>query len=173
MFAIKTSCFRIRVEKSCLVVVDTKLITVVGSIVDPRPPQVLRHASRVSPPVRQTQLHVNVVLRRFRDHFVEMHERVFVPLSWSKSKGMISWPVFKIGHRLDVVWTTLAECPYSHDLDAELCRLSKCFRHAFAILIAIHDGYVGANKPKWFLTDKEATASLPNELSLRAVSCGI
>jgi hypothetical protein len=37
--------------------------------------------------------------------------------------------------------------------------LAQRFRHALAIVIAIHYGHVGANKAKWF-TGNEKTAAL-------------
>src|ERR1044071_7760000 len=111
MLAIEPSRFRVGIKEDRLLVVDAKLVTVIGSIVDSGPAQVLRHAARIAPPVSQTQLHVDVVLRSLGDHFVEVHEHLFIPLSGRESKVMISRPVFEIRYRLNVVWTTFTGTP--------------------------------------------------------------
>src|ERR1700752_20930 len=166
MFAVETPRFGIRIEEARFLVIDAKLIAVVGCVVDSGPAQVLRHTACVAPPVRQTQLHVDVVLRGFSNYFVEINECIFVPLSRREPEIVMAWPVFEVGHRLHVVWTTLAEGPNAHDFDASLRGLPQSFRHAFTICVAIHDCDIRAHKPKWLLTNSKPSGSLADKLIL-------
>src|SRR5262249_39906110 len=118
------------------------------------------------PPVCQTQLHVDVVLRRFRNHFVEMYESLFIPLSGCEPKVVMTWPVFEVGHRLDIIWPTLTERPHTHHFDSCLRSLTQSFRHAFAIFVAIHERDICTNKAKRLLTDHKPPTSLAYKLIL-------
>src|SRR4029079_6247159 len=98
-----------------------------------------------------------------------MHERVFIPLPGRESKVVIARPVFEVGHRLDVVWTTFTKRPDAYDFHSRLRSLVQRLRHACAIFVAIHHRYVCAHKAKGFAANKEASAALPYELVLRNV----
>src|ERR1051325_7077635 len=169
MLAIEASRFRVSIKEDRLLVVDAELVTVIGSIVDSGPAQVLRHATGIAPPVSQTQLHVDVVLRSLGDHLIEVHEHLFIPLSGRESKVMIPRPVLEVGHRLNIVWTTFTGGPHAHDSDSGLRRLAQCLWHTRAIFVAIHHRDIRADKAKWFITDKETPAALAHKLILRGV----
>src|SRR5437868_5620669 len=164
MFAIETSRFRIRVKEDCLFSIDTEFITIVRSVVDSGPAQILRHAAGIAPPVTQTELHVKMIFRCFSDHFVEMNESIFIPLSRRPSKRMTAWPISKISDGLNVAWSTFAESPDAHNFDSCLCCLAQCFRHPLAIFVAIHHCDIRANEPKWLLRDEETSVSLVHKL---------
>src|SRR5262249_41479425 len=121
VLAIEPACFRVRVEKDRFFVVDTEFVTIVGSVVDARPAQVLSHAAGIAPPVRQTKLDVDVVLRSFSDDFIEMDESVFVPLFGSASKVKTARPICEVGHWFDVIGTALAKRPNAYNFDSGLC----------------------------------------------------
>src|SRR5688500_4642507 len=98
-----------------------------------------------------------------------MYKRVLVPLSGSEAKGVMSRPVSEVGHRFDVVRTTPAKRPDTDHFNSGLCRLTQRFRHARAIVVAIHDRHVRANKPKRTITDKKPAAALTHKRSGKRV----
>src|SRR5687767_1922266 len=165
MLTVEPPRFRIRIKEKRLFVVDTKLVTIIRSISNSGPTQVLRHAPRIAPPVRQTKLHVNPVLRSLRDHFVKMHKRFFIPSPRRETERMMPRPILEISaNRFDVIWTTLAKRPNTHHLDACLRRPTNRLRHTLSIFVAIHHRNVRAHKSKRFIVDKETSATLPSKL---------
>src|SRR5688572_23560827 len=99
MFAVEPSRFRVGIKQKRLFVVDTELVIVVRGVVNPDPAQVLRYATGITPPVRQTKLYVDLILGSFSNDFVEMYKRIFIPLSGRVAKRVMSRPVSEVSHR--------------------------------------------------------------------------
>src|SRR5687768_7789069 len=166
MLSIQPSGVRIGNKEKCFFVVDTKLVSIVRGIVYSSPAQVLRHASRIAPPVRQTKLNVDSIPRCLGNHLVQLHECIFVPLTRREAKRMMARPILKIAaNRLYIVWTTLAKRPNPHHLDTCLGCPTNSLRHAFAIFVAIHNRDIRSDKTKRLVVDKETPAALPTRIS--------
>src|SRR5436190_4371480 len=129
VFTIETSRFGIRIKEKCLFFVDTKGQTIVRGIGYSGPAQILSNAARVAPPICQTDLNMEVILRCFRNYFVEMNKSFFVPLIRRETKRVVARPISKVSHWLDVVWTTLTEGPHANDLNSCERSLFQSFGH--------------------------------------------
>src|SRR5688572_2788732 len=108
VFAVESARFVIGVKRHRALRVNTKRVSVVGGVVNSRPTQILCNSAGITPPICQAQLNVNVVTRRFRDHFVQMDEGVFVPLARRPTKRVYARPVREVSYWPNIVWPTFA-----------------------------------------------------------------
>src|SRR5678816_3586151 len=96
-----------------------------------------------------------------------MNKCLLIPLVGSQTKRMSARPVFEIGDRFDVIWSTFAESPHSNNLDTELCRLSQRLRHPLTIFVAIHHSYIRSHEAKRFAIHFETSPTMTSKLASR------
>src|SRR6266550_5587159 len=115
VFTIKPPRRLVRVKEHRLLVVDSERVFVVVRAMDTGPPQILSDAARVAPPVSQTQLHAQSVMRGFRDRAIQKHKLSLVPLVGFTAKPAIPPPV---ACRLNVFRATFTRSPNTDHLNA-------------------------------------------------------
>src|SRR5260370_31847861 len=135
-------------KQHCAFSVDSEGKTIVGRIIDSGPTQVLRYAPRIAPPIRQAKLYTQISTPRFSYHFVEVYERLFIPVSGEQAKRMCARPISEIGHGFHVVWSAFSKSPHSHHLYSRRAGLPERLSHSFAIFIPIHHSKVCTNEPE-------------------------
>src|SRR6185369_18021810 len=139
---------------------------------NPSPTQVLRHAPCITPPICETQLHMDLVLSGFGNDIIEVHKRLFVPLIRSEPKWMVARPISKVSHWLDIVWTTFTKSPNANYIDTVFRRNPDCFWHSLAIFIAVHDGDICTYKTKRLSAQNKTTTTLAHKLIADRISPG-
>jgi len=111
----------------------------------------------------------NTVIRDWNMARAWLHSQ----LAGSASKVKIAGPISEVGHRLNIIWTTLAKRPNTYDFDPGLRGLAHRLGHVRAIFVAIHHSDVRTDEAKRFPTDNEASAALTHKLILRSVGRGV
>src|ERR1041385_4855795 len=111
MLTIEPPRFFVGIKQHRAFRINSKTILFVSGIVDAGPTQILRNAASVAPPVYETQLHQQFVSRCFGQHFIEVDEFLFVPLSWRPTKRMRARPVGEVGDWSNIARAALARCP--------------------------------------------------------------
>src|SRR2546429_5296430 len=125
VLAIETTRRFVRIKQHRLLVVDAEGILIIVGAANSGPAQVLRHAPRIAPPVREAELDPQAIVRGFSQDLIEKDELTFVPFVRCVTKGMCARPVVKICDWLHVTRPALTKGPHAHNLDADLRRLPQ------------------------------------------------
>src|SRR5207253_4210590 len=97
-----------------------------------------------------------IIFRSFGQDLIEKSKFAFVPFVGVGSRGVGARPVIEISDWLYIVRPAFAGGPDANHFDSMLRCLSQGLRHVCAIVVAIHDSHVRANKSERSAVDDES-----------------